>query len=216
MIKVAQHKEINYLGCLFDEKSSGESMALRVIEKINWLKLLWRKNWFLTPALRRLLCNALIEPHFVSSAWYPNLQKKFSDKLRFARTNALDSAYPWVTDTTLGLESLKKSIDFQFELDLNKTSRLISSNNRIKWPQSTWMKYLPLLTNAKLKLDLHRINLFSPTVTEQMCIRPCSIWGRRSGTTSPWILKLQEILINTNQYITLLPGKCFMFLMFSS
>ena len=34
-INVAQHKEINYLGCLFDDKSSGESMALKVIEKIN-------------------------------------------------------------------------------------------------------------------------------------------------------------------------------------
>ena len=28
-IKVAQHKETNYLGRLFDEKSSGESMTLR-------------------------------------------------------------------------------------------------------------------------------------------------------------------------------------------
>ena len=34
-IKVAQQKEINYLGCLFDEKSSGESRALKFIEKIN-------------------------------------------------------------------------------------------------------------------------------------------------------------------------------------
>ena len=50
-IKVTQHKEINYLGCLFDEKSSGESMALRVIEKINGrLKFLWRKHGLFTPA----------------------------------------------------------------------------------------------------------------------------------------------------------------------
>ena len=34
-IKVTQQKEINYLGSLFDEKSSGESMAPRVKEKIN-------------------------------------------------------------------------------------------------------------------------------------------------------------------------------------
>ena len=70
-IKVAQHKEINYLGCLFDENSSRESMALKVIEKINGrLKFLWGNHRFLTPALRRLLCNALIQPHtdFASSA----------------------------------------------------------------------------------------------------------------------------------------------------
>ena len=34
-IEVAQHKEINYLGCLFDEKCTVESMALNVIDKIN-------------------------------------------------------------------------------------------------------------------------------------------------------------------------------------
>ena len=32
-IEVAQQKEINYLGCLFDEKCTGESMALKTIEK---------------------------------------------------------------------------------------------------------------------------------------------------------------------------------------
>ena len=32
-INITQHKEINYLGCLFDEKSSGEAMALKVIHK---------------------------------------------------------------------------------------------------------------------------------------------------------------------------------------
>ena len=61
-IDVSQHKEINYLGCLFDEKCTGASMALRVLEKINdRLKFLWRKNKFLTPSLKRLLCNALKE-----------------------------------------------------------------------------------------------------------------------------------------------------------
>ena len=44
-IKVAQHKDIKHLGCLFDEKSSGESMALRVIEKIKGT-FLWRKHGF--------------------------------------------------------------------------------------------------------------------------------------------------------------------------
>ena len=44
---------------------SGESMALKVINKIHLgFKFLHRKNKFLTPALRRLLCNSLIQPHF--------------------------------------------------------------------------------------------------------------------------------------------------------
>ena len=48
-----------------DETMSGEAMALYVIHKINnKLKFLYRKNDFLTPTLRRLLCNALIQLHF--------------------------------------------------------------------------------------------------------------------------------------------------------
>ena len=34
-IKIKQYKHVNYLGCMLDESMSGETMALRVIEKIN-------------------------------------------------------------------------------------------------------------------------------------------------------------------------------------
>ena len=62
---------------------SGESMAHKVISKVNArLKFLHRKNKYLTPNLRCLLCNALIQPHFdyACSAWYPNLSKKLKKK----------------------------------------------------------------------------------------------------------------------------------------
>ena len=63
-IQIKLHSKVTYLGCILDETMSGESMALKVINKINSrLKFLHRKNKFLTPALRRLLCNALIQPH---------------------------------------------------------------------------------------------------------------------------------------------------------
>ena len=64
---------------MLDETMSGETVALSVINKINnKLKFLYHKNRFLTPTLRRLLCNVLIQPHFhyACSAWYPNLTKK--------------------------------------------------------------------------------------------------------------------------------------------
>ena len=60
-------------------------MALNVVNKINnKLKFLYRKNSFLTPALRRLLCNALIQPHFdyACSVWYPNLTKKLKHRIQ--------------------------------------------------------------------------------------------------------------------------------------
>ena len=63
---------------------SGESMAPKVNNKANSrLKFLHRKNNFFTPALRRLLCNALIQPHFdyVSPACYPSLTQKMKSKI---------------------------------------------------------------------------------------------------------------------------------------
>ena len=60
-------------------------MALNAINKIkNKLKFLHRKNSFLTAALRRLLFNALIRPHYdyACSAWYPNLTKKIKHRIK--------------------------------------------------------------------------------------------------------------------------------------
>ena len=78
-IQIKQHSKVTYFGCILDETMSGESIALKVINKINsTLIFLQRKNKFLTQVLRRLLCNAPIQTHFdyASSAWYPNLTKK--------------------------------------------------------------------------------------------------------------------------------------------
>ena len=48
-----------------DETMSEKLMALKVINRINEkFKFLYQKNSFLTPWLRRMLCNALIQPHF--------------------------------------------------------------------------------------------------------------------------------------------------------
>ena len=78
-INIKQQAQVTYLGCVLDESVSGEPMALNVVNQINGkLKLLYRKNKLLTPELRRMLCNAFIQPHFdyECTAWYPNLTKK--------------------------------------------------------------------------------------------------------------------------------------------
>ena len=83
-IKIKQRKQVNCLGCVLDKTILGETMPLRFIEKINsGLKFLYGNNWFLDVPLRRLLCNALIQPHFyyASTAWYSYLAKKLKDKL---------------------------------------------------------------------------------------------------------------------------------------
>ena len=88
------NSKVTYLGCILDETISGESMALKVINKINSrLKFIHRKNKFLTPALRRLLYNALVQPHFdyVSSAWYPNLTQKMKNKIQITQNKCIRS-----------------------------------------------------------------------------------------------------------------------------
>ena len=70
----------------------GEAMALKVMNKINSrLKFLYRKIRCLTPYLKRLLCNALIQPHFdyACSAWYPNLNKKLKRKLQTVQNRCI-------------------------------------------------------------------------------------------------------------------------------
>ena len=64
---------------------SGEAMTLNVINKINIkLNFFHRMNCFLTSALRRLLCKALIQPHFDYSCcmWYANLTKKLKHRIQ--------------------------------------------------------------------------------------------------------------------------------------
>ena len=71
---------------------SGEAMALKAVNKINnKLKFLYCKNSFLTPALRRLLCNALIQPHFdyACFAWYPNLTKKLKHRIQTTQNKCM-------------------------------------------------------------------------------------------------------------------------------
>ena len=79
-IKIKQHSKVTYLGCVLDNDLSGESMATKVLGLINGrLKFLYRKQRFLTDPLRRLLCNALIQPHYdyACPAWYPSLSKRY-------------------------------------------------------------------------------------------------------------------------------------------
>ena len=63
--KIKQYSKVTYLGCILDETLSGESMAIHVINKINSrLRFLYRQNRYLSFPVRRLLCNAMIQPFF--------------------------------------------------------------------------------------------------------------------------------------------------------
>ena len=85
VIEIKQNAKVKHLGCILDGSLSGESMALNVIDKINpRLKFLHRQNYFLTPPLRRLLCNALTQGLFdyACTVWFPNISKKLRLRLQ--------------------------------------------------------------------------------------------------------------------------------------
>ena len=85
---IKQHETAEYLGCQLDSKLSTEAMASKVLEKINAkLKFLYRQISYRTPAYRRLLCNALIQPHFDygCSSWFPLLRTNLKLKLQKAQ-----------------------------------------------------------------------------------------------------------------------------------
>ena len=80
--KAKQYLKITYLGWIFDETLSAESMATYVINKVNSrLRFFYRQSKFLDIPLRRLLCNAMIHSFFdyACNAWYPNLNKNFKN-----------------------------------------------------------------------------------------------------------------------------------------
>ena len=71
---------------MLDQAMSGETMTLSVINKINN-----KLKFLLTPALRRLLCDVLIPPHFdyACSAWYPNLTTKLKNRIQTSQNKCI-------------------------------------------------------------------------------------------------------------------------------
>ena len=62
-------------------------MARKVFNKVNdKLEFLYRQATFLNPTCKKLLCNALIQPHFDygSTSWYPLLSKVFKERLQIS------------------------------------------------------------------------------------------------------------------------------------
>ena len=93
-VKTKQYSKVTYFSCKLDESLSGEATDI------------------LTLDLKRLSCNALIQPHFDygSSAWFPKLNKKFQSKCKLSKTN--------VTEITLEWGTLKKLTGSRFLEDL--------------------------------------------------------------------------------------------------
>ena len=77
---------------MLDEKMSCESMTLKVINQINGkLEFLYRKNRYLIKELRKMLCNALIQPHFdyACPTCYRNLNEETKKKIQIMQNKSI-------------------------------------------------------------------------------------------------------------------------------
>ena len=95
-VNIKQHAQVTCLGCVLDETMSCEPIALTVISKINGkLKFLYKKNRYLTNDMRKMLCNALIQPHFhyAYPAWSPNLNEETKKKIQIMQNKCISFSH---------------------------------------------------------------------------------------------------------------------------
>ena len=96
---------------------------------------LWRKHKFFTPTLKRLLCNALIQPHFdyVSSAWYPNLHKKLSYKLQICQNKFTRFCLSLGNRSHIGISEFKEInwLPVKARFEQNVTTHIFKQQNNL-------------------------------------------------------------------------------------
>ena len=103
----------------------------------------------MSPQLRRLLCNVLIQPHFdyACAFWYPNLNKKFKTKLQTLQN---------------------KSVRFCLQLD-NKAHIGITKFNHINWLPVNY-RFRQCLAPNMFKLFDDKCPLYMKDVFNKPCI----------------------------------------------
>ena len=152
IIVLKQFKSVVYLGCTLAENNSGEDMAIEVIKKINKkLKFLWRKHKFLNFDLRRVLFNAIIEPHFDYDlpAWYTNISKKVFDKLQVCQNKCICFCLHLDMRAHVGLGEFEKKYGFLSKKELNKLLLLMCLSLKITFLLNVWMSILARLKMIK-------------------------------------------------------------------
>ena len=108
---VKQKTHVKYLGCILDDVLSGNNMASHILSKVNGkLKFLYRKQNFLNKTTRRLICNALIQPHFdyACSSWYPLLTQGLKNKIQILQNKCIRYCLKLDNRDHIGISELKE------------------------------------------------------------------------------------------------------------
>ena len=140
-IHIKQYHTEKCLGCSLHEALSGESMVLKVINKINSrFRFLYSKNRFFSPTRRRLLCSSVIPPHFdnTCSAWYPNLNKRLKSKLQILQNKCIRSCLNLNNRAHIGRNEFQKTSWLRV---VNRFEHIISSMS-FKFCNNTSPRYM--------------------------------------------------------------------------
>ena len=91
-LKIEQKDKVKYLGVILDKILKGNSMVENISSKVsNKLRFLYRKKRFFNKDTRRVLCNALIQPHYdyACCSWYPLLTKTLKKRLQVTQNKCV-------------------------------------------------------------------------------------------------------------------------------
>ena len=91
-VEVSAKEEVTYLGCILDSKVTGESMALKVVSRVNQrVKFLTRTSKFINPAALKILAEALVQCHFdyACSSWYTSTTMTLKKQLQTAQNKLI-------------------------------------------------------------------------------------------------------------------------------
>ena len=135
--------------CVLDERMFCEPIALIVINKINGkLKFIYRKNRYLPKELRSMLCDALVQPHFVYTcpSWYANLNEKRKKKIQIMQNKKISFG--------LKLDKIHHISEKEFRL----INWLPTSNRVDQWINTITYNFV----NNSCPYDLNEMFEFSP------------------------------------------------------
>ena len=184
-IEIKQNSKVTYLGCILDESLNGRSMALEVLKKVNGkLRYLYRIKQYLTPGLKRLLCNALIQPHFdyACKSWYPFLTKNLQTKLQTNQYKCIKYCLSLESHTDIKIDKFK-DINWLNVSDRFRQCVVVDVFKFINHYSPDYMAEIYKLarrTNMRTRNSSHKLSIPSlNTKQAQNCLSYCGpvIWN---------------------------------------
>ena len=111
-VAIESKSKITYLGLTFDSDMSFSSLVNSVIKKVKGkLKFLYRKSALFGTTERKLLCSALVNPHFeyAWNAWYRSVNANVKNKLQTAQNKMIRYLLNYGGRRHIGFIDFKKS-----------------------------------------------------------------------------------------------------------